>query len=228
MVPNLSRPKDISYKDDIRTEAFRQMRTDLLALEPDSKVIAITSANEGEGKSTIVANLALSLARLNRKVLLIDFDLRSPTQDKLFGLPNDVGISTVLMNKSQVSAAIQSTKSPFLKVITSGPVTPHSTELLFMTSARSAKLLEALQREYDYILLDTPPLLPVADTAIIAQLVDSVIQVVRSGHSGELAALAAQQRISQLQARQVGIVLNNVAPNGKLYHYDVIPAKANS
>jgi len=228
VIPTMVKPHNIEHRDHLRLEAFRYLRTDFLALYGSSKVIAITSANPSEGKSTIVANLALSLAGLKRKVLIIDCDLRSPTQNKLFNLSNEVGISSVLMNPQHVYSSIQDTNTSFLKVMTSGPVSSQSTELLSLTPERFKKLLNLLQQEYDYILLDTTPLLPIADATIVIPLADVVFQVIRMGYSVETAIVLAQQKIAQLHIGQAGILLNDVAQMPVQYPYNVIPSKVES
>ncbi len=199
-------------------EAYRRLRVNIFSLQKSSplKIIVVTSAVPGEGKSTIVANLAVSVAQLRHTVLIIDCDLRHPCQHQLFDLPNEVGFSTVLKKKVSLSEAIQQTPYVGLNVLTSGPVPDNPTELL--SSNYVANIMEELKPKYDVILLDTPALIPVIDAAVLAPLADGVIQIVRSGLSQEDATLTTLSQIHEVQANPIGVVLNDVPARVSKYH----------
>ena len=189
-------------------EAFRWLRTNLLyqsARQP-LKAIVITSSQRGEGRSTVTANLAFVLAGANRRVVIIDADLRSPRQHQFFGLPNDCGLTSVLRDEAPVADALQTTRIPRIQVLTSGPEPAYPPELL--GSERMGQLLTELRGTADLILLDAPPLEQVADAAILAGIVDGVILVVQRGRVREGAVIAAIRKLETLQARVVGVVAN--------------------
>lgn len=189
-------------------EAFRWLRTNLLyqsARQP-LKAIVITSSQRGEGRSTVTANLAFVLAGANRRVVIIDADLRSPRQHQFFGLPNDCGLTSVLRDEAPVADALQTSRIPRIQVLTSGPEPAYPPELL--GSERMGQLLTELRGTADLILLDAPPLEQVADAAILAGIVDGVILVVQRGRAREGAVIAAIRKLETLQARVVGVVAN--------------------
>lgn len=189
-------------------EAFRWLRTNLLyqgARQP-LKAIVITSSQRGEGRSTVTANLAFVLAGANRRVVIIDADLRSPRQHQFFGLPNDCGLTNVLRDEAPVADALQTSRIPRIQVLTSGPEPAYPPELL--GSERMGQLLTELRGTADLILLDAPPLEQVADAAILAGIVDGVILVVQRGRAREGAVIAAIRKLETLQARVVGVVAN--------------------
>jgi capsular exopolysaccharide synthesis family protein len=158
------------------SEAIRTVRTQLfLDLERDDKLIAVTSPSQGDGKSTISANLAASIAQTGKSVLLLDADMRRPAVHTLFGLSNDVGLSTVLTEESEFHDVVQRAPSKSLSVLTAGPIAESPAELL--CSAKFQELLEMLREKFDFIILDCPPVLPVTDPTIIAPLSDYVLLV---------------------------------------------------
>lgn len=189
-------------------EAFRWLRTNLLHLSARQplKTIVITSSQRGEGRSSVTANLAFVLAGANRRVVIIDADLRSPRQHLIFGLSNQVGLTSVLRDEASVADALQTTTIPRIRVLTSGPEPSYPPELL--GSERMRQLLTELQATADVILLDAPPLEQVADAAILAGIVDGVILVVQRGRAREGAVIAAVRKLETLQARVVGVVAN--------------------
>jgi len=206
-------------------EAFRWLRTNLLyqsARQP-LKTIVITSSQRGEGRSTVTANLAFVLAGANRRVIIIDADLRSPRQHQFFGLSNHCGLTSVLRDEASVADALQTTTIPRIQVLTSGPEPSYPPELL--GSERMRQLLTELRATADLILLDAPPLEQVADAAILAGIVDGVILVVQSGRAREGAVVAAIRKLDTLQARVVGVVANQAdADDGEpAESYDAVP-----
>jgi capsular exopolysaccharide synthesis family protein len=198
-------------------EAFRTIRTNVEFTqvgEQPIKVIQITSSEASEGKSTIIANLAIALSKAGHRVLIVDLDLRRPSQHRMFRTRRIPGISDHLVGRGEV--AIHTVEKYAVDFIPAGNEPPESQRLL--ASAGLEKLIRGWRERYDYILLDTPPLL-VADSVVISRLSDMVIFVVRPRHCRrEVLRLAknAQQRMDQVK----GLVINGVATRrGGYYHY---------
>jgi capsular exopolysaccharide synthesis family protein len=203
-------------------EAFRHLRTNVLALTDASepRTIMLISAGDGEGKSTILSYFAISLARTGRSVLILDADLRKPSQHTFFEASNEIGLVELLRGETTVKSAVQRTKIPGLSLLPSGKVNEDAAELL--SGDTIGKLLEGLKAHFDVILIDTAPVLPVADTAIIAPHTDTIIQVVRSGYSRAVMTTATIDQITDIHLRPIGIVLNDVSQTESSY-YTVIP-----
>ena len=159
-------------------EAFRRLRTNILTTgnQEGSKLLLLTSAQRGEGKSTVAANLAVTIAQSGRKAILIDCDMRLPTVHKVFDLPNKRGLTSVLTEEVGLEEAILYSTFPRLHVLTSGPLPPNPTELL--GSPQMVALIERAKEEFDFVLLDTPALLSVADAAVLSPIADSIIWVI--------------------------------------------------
>lgn len=191
------------------SEAVRAIRTTVEFLLPAGKpqVILVTSSLPEEGKSMFSLNLAIAFQELGRKVLLIDADLRRPTLHQSMQIPLEPGLSTYLQEQAEASELIQVVPhAGDLPVVTAG-LTPHQPADLLI-SPRLRELLETLKKEYQYILLDTPPVLAVADTTALASLTDGVIYVLRADRSHRDVVLAGKQRLVDVGAKIIGGVLN--------------------
>jgi capsular exopolysaccharide synthesis family protein len=191
-------------------EAYRVLRTSLLlssAGHPPKRVL-VTSANPGEGKTTTIVNTAISLAQLGARVLLIDCDLRKPSVHKIFGVSLSKGLSTYLSSEVQLESLIQSTHIQNLSLLPCGPIPPNPAELL--SSDRMRTMLQLLAEQYDHILMDSPPLINVADPVILSSLVDGVIMIVHGGKSTREAVRRARSELAGINAKVFGVVLNNV------------------
>ena len=164
-------------------EAFRKLRTNLqfVAVDNPPRVILVTSSMPSEGKSTTAINIALALAEADNNVLLVDGDLRRPTVHKYLDLVGPVGFSTVLSGGATLSEALQKTRFPGLSVLTSGTVPPNPSELLGSLSTR--KLLAELRSQFDYVVVDSTPLLAVTDAAVLAAGADGVLLIARFGQT---------------------------------------------
>lgn len=164
-------------------EAFRKLRTNLqfLAVDNPPRVIVVTSSMPSEGKSTTAINIALALAENDQNVALVDGDLRRPRLDKYLGLVGSVGFSTVLAGRASLSDALQKTTFPGVSVLTSGAVPPNPSELLGSLAAK--KVLDELRSHFDYVVIDSSPLLAVTDAAILAAGADGVLIVARYGET---------------------------------------------
>lgn len=201
--------------DGVQAEAFRRLRTMLLStMQPAShKTILVTSGDAKEGKSFIVANLAISLARMGLKILLIDVDMRRPTQHQIFNLSgNYMGLSSVLTNKQTLEDAIQPTNYPDLYVLPSGPLLVNPADLI--ESGYMISLLNKLRQQYDLILLDTPAFLHVPEVLSLSSLVDGLLVVIRSGFTQRKNLETLLYQLFTQNAHLIGVVVNGSKNNG--------------
>lgn len=199
-------------------EAYRTIRTNIQFSGVDKKLktIVITSATPNEGKSTVISNLGAVMAQAGNRVLIVDCDFRNPTQHKIFGLENK-GLSNCIAMNKVAKERIQKTEIANLEVIASGPVAPNPSELL--GSKRMEQVITELEEDYDYILIDSPPILPVTDAAILAGKADALIQVVAAGQVTPDEAKAAKKRLVQAGANIIGAILNKVEVSNSKYGY---------
>jgi polysaccharide biosynthesis transport protein len=194
------------------SEAYRHLRTSILLSsnsQTRQKSIVVTSSKRGEGKTTTCVNLAITLAQANKKVLLMDCDLRNPKIHRILGLRNVDGVSTFLSDGSKpLNLLIENTAIPNLYVLTAGQIPPNPSELI--GSPMMKKCLAAVSQRFDHVLVDTPPLLAVTDGSILANLVDGVILVIRGGDTTKEAIMRSKQLLTHAHARIIGTMLNNV------------------
>ncbi|MGG0185158.1 CpsD/CapB family tyrosine-protein kinase [Bacillus rhizoplanae] len=190
-------------------EDYRTIRTNLQfsSVTTKDKTIVITSPRFGEGKSTITANLAVSIAQQGEKVLVIDADLRKPTIHKIFQLENTVGLTNVLSGKTTMEGAVVQTGIGRLCVLTSGPVPFNPAELL--GSAAMETLIQKAMEQYDIILFDSPPILEVTDTSILAGRCDGVVLVIGYNHTVNEDAVESKRILGFARGKLVGTILNN-------------------
>ena len=192
-------------------EAYRTLRTSIqfLALDQPMRTLQVTSANPQEGKTTTLVNLAVALARSGSTVAIVSCDLRRPRVHQFFGLTNDVGFTSVLLGKVPLGGAVQEVPDqPRLSVLASGPLPPNPSELL--SSKRTVEVLGSLQAEYDIVLIDSPPVLPVTDALVLSGRVDATLLVAVAGATTRSEAARAVELLSQVDAPLVGAVLNGV------------------
>ncbi|ODA40307.1 Tyrosine-protein kinase EpsD [Desulfosporosinus sp. BG] len=187
------------------------------SVDLETQKIMITSSGPREGKSHTVANLAVSMAQSGKSVLIIDADLRNPTQHKLFGLDNGEGLSVFLVQDQDYCKYIRETAVPGVMVLPAGPVPPNPAELV--GSKRMKLLIEEVSEQFDMLLIDTPPVIAVTDAAILAQEVDGVILVLASGEVNKGYAQKAKEQLDKLGVKILGAVLNKVDMNTKEYYY---------
>ena len=190
------------------TESYRGLRTniDFSAIDRSIQVVVITSSTAGEGKSTIAGNLAVAYAQADRRVLLLDANLRSPAVHWAFGLLNDRGLSTVLTEQCEVEEVVQDSRIPHLRILTAGPVPLNPAELL--ASNYMQQLLQSLREAYDMIVIDTPALLDVADAQIMATQSDGVVLVARTGSTKRQLLLKAKSSLEHVSAPLIGVVMS--------------------
>ncbi|GAB2974332.1 tyrosine-protein kinase domain-containing protein [Nocardioides montaniterrae] len=204
-----------------RTEAFRLLRTNLqfIDLDHQPRCLVISSAVPGEGKTTTSTNLAIALAQTGRRTLIIDADLRRPRVASTLGLDPAIGLTTALVGKTEIADAIQVHGPSGLHVLASGAKPPNPTEIL--QSRVTHDLIRRLRSSYDTVIIDAPPLLPVADASVLATLGDGVILVVRHAHTTRDQVADAVSRVQHVGGRLYGIVVNMVAKRavGSYYYY---------
>jgi succinoglycan biosynthesis transport protein ExoP len=203
----------------IEYEAYRGLRTNLLALGSEGKLktLAVTSADRGEGKSTIIANLALTFAKAGRQVLLIDADLRIPMLHKMFVLPNEAGLSQILDGEVAWTDAVRNVSVPNLNVITSGLPPDNPTELL--GSTRMQELLGQALSQFDLVLIDTPCLLSVTDAAVLSSVVGGMLLVINRGKTHREEVHAALGQLADVKANIIGVIVNRAERSRKYYYY---------
>lgn len=196
-------------------EAYKTLRTNVrfFLRGEGCKRICITSGAAGEGKSITLLNLAISIAEGGQKVLLIDADLRRPALARLMVEKATPGLSNILAGLVDVQEAVRKEMYPNLDIIFSGDVPPNPSELL--GSERMGRLIDDMAKEYDYILVDTPPVNVVSDACIVANLLDGVLMLVRQGRSRKDAVKRAVANLRLTGAKPLGFVLNGVVLEDK-------------
>lgn len=211
----------------ISAESYKSIRTSLKYSSVDKtiKTIVITSSVPGEGKSTIAGNLALCLSESGNKVLIIDCDLRRPSLHKKFRLSNLKGITDCLIDKDNLKESIQEFTSD-LSVISSGTIPPNPAEIL--GSKTFERFLKNIGSIYDYIILDTPPLLAVTDASILAGKADATIIVVKYGKTREKDINLAYKELKKVNANVVGSILNSCDMKRTDSYYKYYPKEKKS
>lgn len=192
------------------TEAYRVIRTSIQFAQAgkELKTLAVTSCMPNEGKSMTAANLAVVLTQAGKSVLLLDCDMRNPTVHKNFGLSNKLGISSCISMDTPLSAAVQATKVDNLYALTSGVIPPNPSELL-----------QEAREIYDFVLIDLPPVLPVADALVLGAVVDGVVLVIDSGEVKVDMARDVKKQLQHAGANILGVVLNKVRSEHHGYGY---------
>jgi len=184
------------------------------------KMLVITSCGPGDGKTTVVSNLAIAMAEIRRRVLIIDADMRRPRMHQLFELSNEFGLSTLLRDTHSVENpldSVQSTRVPGLFVLTSGPATGSAANLLY--SQRLPELLSLFRSEFDMVLIDTPPSLQLTDARVLGRLTDGVVFVARIGQTTVDATVALHKRFYEDHTRVLGTILNDWNPKSAANGY---------
>lgn len=215
-IPPITRrdAKNVFEHDPAAAEAFRRLNANLFASSRDVSIrsLLVTSAVTGESKSTVAANLALSIADMQQPVLLIDCDLRMPTLHTYFDLPNNVGLSDVLEGRVPLRDAVKTTSVPGLTVLPSGPGVSDAAELF--DSQRMGDLLTYALQDAGMIVLEGPPMLLAADSAVLAPFTDGVVLALNQKRSGQDALASAQRQLGYVNAFLLGVVVTG-APRDK-------------
>ena len=211
----------ISYNDpkSVISEQYRAIRTNIeySNVDQNTKTILVTSSDKNEGKTTTVSNLAVSFANLNKKVLLIDCDLRNPSIHKMFRLNNIYGLTDILAKDRAVDKCIQKTELENLYVLTAGSTPPNPAEIL--SSEKMKNLIEDLKNIYDYIFIDTPPIGLVTDAGVLSSFTDGVVLVVKSESVEKKYLEETKKKLDAVDARILGAILNSYKSEQKDYNY---------
>lgn len=199
-------------------EAFRTLRTNIqFSYVDDSlKTIVITSTSPGEGKSTVLANLAVAFAQSGRKVLIVDCDLRRPTVHKNFNISNSMGLTNVLIKEKSIDECIRVTEEENLLAITSGAIPPNPSELL--GSKRMIEFIKDVGLRFDIILLDAPPVLVVTDAQVLSKVSDGVLLLSSYGTTEKKALVKAKEHLDKVGAKVLGVILNKVKEDKNSYY----------
>ncbi len=203
-------------------EAFRNMRTNLTCSSDGSrrrlrKLMLVTSTDEGEGKTFIASNLAITIAQTGKKTLIVDTDFRNPRLNKVFNVNRKIGLSDHLIEKTALSSIIKPTKVPNLSIITSGTIHDNPAELL--GSDRMERFCMAIRRKFDIAIFDTPPSIAVADAVILSDILEGVIFVIKYGVHEREVVERAMSRIANKKYKVLGVVMNHIDASGGRYYY---------
>ncbi|MBV9323630.1 MAG: CpsD/CapB family tyrosine-protein kinase [Chloroflexi bacterium] len=199
-------------------EAYRSLAANLQFAYADRQLqtIGVTSAAQGEGKSTTVANLAVALAQSGRHVIVVDADLRRPGQHTLFGVDRDEGLANVLKT-DDAQLPLQDTVAAGVRILSSGPLPSNPLEAL--ASRRFDQVLALARAQADFVLVDTPPAGALADVAVVAPRLEGMLLVVSAGKTKRDLARRAREQLERVNANLLGVVLTDVRADSKLYRY---------
>ncbi len=203
------------------SEAYRTLRTNLqfASLDKPLRTLMITSAGPDDGKSTVLANLAVAMAQAEKTVIAVDCDLRKPALHTLFGLDRAQGLTTMVLDTDAVtSPPLQQTSVPGLQLLAAGGPVPPSPSDLF-TSRRMESILGTLKERAEIVLLDAPPVLVVSDALILASKVDAVLLVICAGQTRREDVQAAKLRLERVNANLLGAVLTNASVDTDMSYY---------
>ncbi len=200
-------------------ETYRSIRTSLLlsSAEPGVHTIGVTSAMPGEGKTVTVVNLAIVLAQLGKRVVIVDSDLRKPRQHRILQVKNTFGITGFLVDSTDPRLLVKPTTVPNMFLVNTGPVAPNPAELL--GSPKMEKLIAELRGAYDYVLFDLPPMMEISDAMIVGSKVDGLIMVVHGDKTPREALTKIAQRLRGVNVRTLGVVINNTQAHGHSRYY---------
>ena len=212
-------PQLVKSPNSAVADAYRVLRTNLIfsSAETSGRVMLVTSANPAEGKTTTLANLAVALAQNGAKVLAVDADLRRPTLNQHFAVLKTPGLTDLIVGKAAASQAIHSTKIEGLQLLPCGYQPPNPAELL--GSPMMKQIIEALRAHYEWVLIDAPPLLAMADAPVLCPLVDGVVMVVAAESATKPAVMRAIDQVNSVGGKVAGIVLNKVNLERNSYYY---------
>ena len=201
-------------------EAYRGIRTSIefSNLDKDLKVITVTSSMQNEGKSTVLANLAVSFANLDKKVLIMEGDLRNPSVHRMFNISNIKGLTDILLQNKVFADCVHCTDVKNLHVLTCGAIPPNPSEML--SSKKIRDFIESLREYYDYIFIDAPPIGIVTDAGIISTFTDGCIFVVGAGEADIEMAKVSKERLEKVGANILGVVLNKFESSGASGYYN--------
>jgi capsular exopolysaccharide synthesis family protein len=218
IVPSLERSADGKVQDlyvhtvpkSAAAECLRAVRTNLLFMSPDKPLrkLLVTSSGPQEGKTTTATSLAITMAGSGNRVLLVDADMRRPRLHRIFGVRNDVGLSSLILGEGRLTETLCETAIPALFVLPCGPVPPNPAELLH--TAAFQKLLAEMAERFDRVIVDSPPVGVVADAAVMSTHVDGTVLVLKAGRTSREVARKAVRQLRDVNANILGAVLNDL------------------
>lgn len=218
----MSKPEIICLEqpDSVAAEAYRALRTSVqfASIDKDLKTLVITSTHAEEGKSSVVMNLGIAISQTDKRVLLVDADLRNPSLYKIFNnIDNREGLSTMLLKNEDIEKFIKNTPINNLFILPSGMPPPNPSEIL--ASERMKHFIAGVREKYDFVIFDSPPLLPVTDAAVLSKVCDGMILVIRSNKTVIEAASRVKTILQNLKINILGVVLTDVDQRKEHYYY---------
>jgi len=197
--------------------AYQNLRTNILVQNHNKPpmTLLVTSTAPGDGKSTVVANLALSISRTQKKVVIVDGDMRKPKLHSIFQIPNQMGLSSILAGEHTLDEFIQEDETP-ISVITSGPVSDDPT--LLLNSENLSWMIKELKMQFDFILIDSPAFFAVPDAGILARHADGIILVINKTMTSKGTILECNRYLNEVQSKALGMVINKVKPKDSYYY----------
>lgn len=203
------------------SEKFRGIRSNIMFSNAENEIgsLLVTSEKPASGKSTISANIAVTYAQAGYKTLIIDGDMRKPTQHYIFDLPNNIGLSNLIINKATYSDSIKESNVDNLAILTAGPTPPNPSELI--TSSKFETIFNELLDHYDFIVIDTPPVNTVTDAQVYAQTVKNCVLVIDAEKNNKIEVKKAKDLLNKSDGKLLGAVLNKmpVDKNSSYYYY---------
>lgn len=203
----------------ITAESYRSLRTNIQysSIDKQVKTLVVTSSNAGEGKSTVAGNLAYTFFQSGKRVLIIDCDLRKPSLHRKFNVSNEVGLTDVLVGTSELNKVMKKIDDS-LYLLTTGTLPPNPAEIIGSNTMEN--FLEECKINFDYIILDTPPILPVTDSKLLAIKADATVLVVRSEISKLKHVSQAFKELGKVNANVIGTILNDVEVHSERLYYN--------
>lgn len=200
-------------------EAFRTLRTNIQysSLDSEIKLLVVTSSSPQEGKSTVISNLAVTMAQSGKKVLLMDCDFRKPTIHKQFGIPNSNGLSDIIIGEKKIEECLKTSEVKNLYILTCGTVPPNPSELL--GSKAMTKYLNELKEIFDIVLIDAPPVLAVTDAQLLSVNADGTLLVASYGKTEKKAVVKSKEMIDKVGGKLTGVIFNMVPTKANEYYY---------
>ncbi|WP_210128807.1 tyrosine-protein kinase [Staphylococcus sp. GDX8P102P-2] len=203
------------------SEKFRGIRSNIMFSNAENEInsLLVTSERPASGKSTITANIAVTYAQAGYKTLIIDGDMRKPTQHYIFDLPNNSGLSNLIINKTTYSESIKEARVDNLAILTAGPTPPNPSELI--ASSKFETIFNELSDHYDFIVIDTPPVNTVTDAQVYAQTVKNCVLVIDTEKNNKIEVKKARDLLNKADGNLLGAVLNKmpVDKNSSYYYY---------
>lgn len=203
----------------ITAESYRSLRTNIQysSIDKQVKTLVVTSSNAGEGKSTVAGNLAYTFFQGGKRVLIIDCDLRKPSLHRKFNVSNEVGLTDVLVGTSELNKVMKKIDDN-LYLLTTGTLPPNPAEIIGSNTMEN--FLDECKINFDYIILDTPPILPVTDSKLLAIKADATVLVVRSEISKSKHVSQAFKELGKVNANVIGTILNDVEVHSERLYYN--------